>query len=58
MKQEYLSYLFKEYKKEMMEVVGLSDKANKARLSRLGIETRQVMIELEKQLNVRGYNYD
>lgn len=58
MKQEYLSYLFKEYQKEMVEVAGLSDKANKARLSRLGIEIRQAMIELEKQLNVRGYNYD
>ncbi|HEP1819234.1 TPA: hypothetical protein VB845_001040 [Streptococcus suis] len=58
MKQEYLSYLFKEYEKEMVEVAGLSGKANKARLSRLGIEIRQAMIELEKQLNVRGYNYD
>ncbi|MFZ7339658.1 hypothetical protein [Streptococcus suis] len=58
MKQEYLSYLFKEYEKEMVEVSGLSDKANKARLSRLGIEIRQAMIELEKRLNVRGYNYD
>lgn len=58
MKQEYLSYLFKEYQKEMVEVAGLSDEANKARLSRLGIEIRQAMIELEKQLNARGYNYD
>ncbi|HEM5998259.1 TPA: hypothetical protein U2B88_000489 [Streptococcus suis] len=58
MKQEYLSYLFKEYEKEMVEAAGLSYKANKARLSRLGIEIRQAMIELEKQLNVRGYNYD
>ncbi|HFI0038416.1 TPA: hypothetical protein ACGOZY_000871 [Streptococcus suis] len=58
MKQEYLSYLFKEYEKEMVEVAGLSNKANKARLSRLGIEIRQAMIKFEKQLNVRGYKHD
>lgn len=46
---EYMEQLFKRYHNEALNIEGLADETNKAKIKRLGIELRQTMLTYEQK---------
>ncbi|WP_180363237.1 hypothetical protein [Streptococcus agalactiae] len=46
---EYMEQLFKKYHHEVKGIEAFANKANKAKIKRLGIELRQAMLEYERK---------